>query len=276
MANFTSVTLNGDQSETSNSKPAGEGRQVSRGMLNDMGSTQPQNMRVTSGPDGMTAETLKVQTAEGPKTSGLPGSLSTIQNSYGNPVGDMSAINPKTDSIQVGSSRCTIETAIQQGLLSRDGDGNLIESEALKSINEKHVRSLGENTKVDLIPADHRAVLNKFHERVGASATSAFIAQAAMAAVNGQGVDKLIEDFSQAAGAKSDTVHRWVTEYMNYLLDAGTKLAAHLGDIDEDKLTDFVGKLSKSKQGRLLMAMHYGDHSALKWLTRAYKLGYTG
>jgi hypothetical protein len=279
MANFTSVTLGNGGVTVSKDSPAGSQSQGQRdqdmrnqAMVNDYATHQPQNMKITLGGNGAAFENILPQAVSAPTHSGLPGSLSTIQNSYGFPVGDLTKLEPSKDTIQVGGSRCTIDTAVNQGLLQRDGSGNLIESDMLRNLNSRHLNKSTPNTEqvVDLVP-DHRETLTQLHQRAGTTQTSAFVSRAVHDTLSGKSLDHLVADFSQTVNARADTVQGWISEYMQSLSDTGIDQAAKLGRVDRDQLLSFVETLDSGVQARLLMAVHYGDISAVQHLIGLFK-----
>ena len=280
MANFSSVTLGNGTTTVSNDSPAGALSQgerahaaLNQAMSTDFATTQPKNMRITSGPNGGSVETVEVQTAGAPSISGLPGSLGTIQTGAGFPLGDLTRLNPAMDTIMVGGSRCTINTAIQQGYLHRDAAGNLAETETLKAINKPYLTPAppAPTEVVDLVPS-HRETLTQLNQRAGSTQTSAFIAQAVQASVTGKSLDHLVADFAQTVNAQPDTVHAWVNEYISDLATKGFEQAAQMGKItNPEHFMAFMETLPDSTRARLVLAVHYGDKSALQYLLQAYK-----
>lgn len=287
MSNFQSVTISEGETFTSDSGPAqprkvnglsmmesaqSQPDRMSQGRMNDMASSQPGKMKVSFGGDGSsTVEHIGTTSTSSGGPSGLPGVLSTIEDRHGTPVGDMSTLDPKTATIQVGSTRCTLETAMSMGLLHRDGAGNIIPSEQLQTSFAKGQEKAPSQT-VDLV-SDHRGTLNQLYERAGVNSTTAFVGEMIQAAIYGGDVSKAASQFAEQAGATDDSVYEWGQSYVNDLFNIGMDAASELGNIDRDELTQFASELPKSTQVRLLLAVHMGDRSALTHLVHNYRNG---
>jgi len=274
MGNFTSVTISNGETIANSHTGAELGTPPTRqGMLNDFAANQPKNLSVTASGGEMVLQEHGVQRVDAPTISGLPGSLSTLQNSFGAPIGDMSLVDPKTTTIMVAGSRATVESAINQGLLTRSSSGRLDESPLLKSLNAKYLEPAAAPEVVNLVDDGHRNTLNEMYKRVGSSQTTAFIAQAISSTITGKPCDALVADFSQSINAKQDTVVAWANEYINDLYDGAISQAARIGGIDAGEFSAFVQTLDKSTQTNLMMAAHLGDKSALQYVIQKFKKG---
>jgi hypothetical protein len=247
----------------------------SRGDVNVDHHTVPQkNMQLTLSGNQLHMSSQKHTITNADGRGALPGSLCLAQDGFGRPLNSLHNADMDKCTVQVGGTRCSINQALQLGLLTQQANGEIRPTVEMDEMNKSHFEK-PERYEVSMVEdPDHVSTLREFQSRIGSTNLTAMLAQAANGIAHGTDTSSMIADFAQMSGADPDTIGPWLESYFGDIVSTGLAHVAHETGADPAELMEFVTSLPASRRAQLLMSAHMGDRSAYRWLADQWRDGF--
>lgn len=194
--------------------------------------------------------------------------FSDVRDQHGRRIADLRNVDAKTCSIPYGKTRVSLQVALEQNLVSVDGQGNYAMVEQ-KAPVQKEV-----TPKESIVSNANQETLNQFYQRgVSPDMMTSYINGLISYIQNDKPADGLISDFALSTGSTHESLHSWSENYLNQLMDSSLDLAVRKsnGALTGDQITEHIDRCSKSYRTQLLLSMHLGNGRAIDELISIVK-----
>lgn len=258
MSNSMSVTIKDGVEYEGHGIPAGEG--VGYVVPLNQGTRQATVDRIQSNGMEMTTDHGRGLSVRVGGEVTVENPLDDIRDQIGNPVSDIRTVDPKTCSIPIGNTRCSLKTALDMGLIKVDGMGNYqVVEQREPEVNPEVIQ------KETLVSHDNQETLNQFYQRVSPDIMDAYMSNIVSCMVNDKSAQGVVSDMAQAAGCTPDSLYQWTEGYINQLMNAGMDLAVRKsgGKLSSDEIFDHLDHCSKGFKTQLLLSLHLGNARAI-------------
>lgn len=270
MANFTSVTISGNDVQSSTNQGAGEGLP---GKVVPISPSHTAVDRINFSDGNSSHDTQRVSsvTMDG---KGLEG-LKSARTPFDTPIADYRDIDPKASVVFEGR-RMLVSTAVDLGYLTMEG-GQYTEVDiaAVKAQAATELANKQANVRtIDFNNDQGRDNLEALNAAGSPALTSALLHSVVGSMVDGADCNQKIDDFCSQTKADPVTLIKALNEMFNSQLEAVGKYVNERYGINSDNFVDYIAFNSpKQVRKQALLAGLHNDLGTIDQLVKAFKQG---